>query len=110
VAVAAEAATKSWMDDGHPARLSRIQIPTVAKAAITIAASFIFYDSRRTAVPRCPGEPNPAVQATSPEAYASTMDKKEIESPKLTENFLVWISAFVLLLFLLFAHFVWRVF
>ena len=38
------------------------------------------------------------------------MDKKEIESPKLTANFLVWISAFVLLLFLLIGHFVWRMF
>jgi preprotein translocase subunit Sec61beta len=38
------------------------------------------------------------------------MDKKEIESPKLTENFLVWIGVFVLLLFALLAHFVWRVF
>jgi hypothetical protein len=43
-------------------------------------------------------------------AYPEVMDKKEIESPKLTENFLVWIGAFMLLLFLLLAHFVWRVF
>jgi hypothetical protein len=43
-------------------------------------------------------------------AYPDTMDKKEIESPKLTENFLVWIGAFMLLIFLLLAHFVWRVF
>jgi hypothetical protein len=42
--------------------------------------------------------------------YPDAMDKKEIESPKLTENFLVWIGAFMLLLFLLLAHFVWRVF
>jgi hypothetical protein len=38
------------------------------------------------------------------------MDKKEIESPKLTARFLIWISAFMLLLFALLAHFVWRVF
>ncbi len=38
------------------------------------------------------------------------MDKKEIESPKLTARFIIWISGFVLLLFLLIAHFVWRVF
>ena len=38
------------------------------------------------------------------------MDKKEIESPKLTANFLIWITAFVLLLFGLIAHFVWRIF
>jgi hypothetical protein len=42
--------------------------------------------------------------------YPPLMDKKEIESPKLTANFLIWISAFVLLLFLLIAHFVWKVF
>jgi hypothetical protein len=32
------------------------------------------------------------------------MDKKEIESPKLTGNFLIWISAFMLLVFALLAH------
>jgi hypothetical protein len=38
------------------------------------------------------------------------MDKKEIESPKLTGKFLIWITAFMLLLFALIAHFVWKVF
>ena len=38
------------------------------------------------------------------------MDKKEINSTKLTVNFLVWIGVFVLLLFALLAHFVWRIF
>jgi len=38
------------------------------------------------------------------------MDKKEINSPKLTANFLVWIGLFLLAMFLLIAHFVWRVF
>jgi hypothetical protein len=39
------------------------------------------------------------------------MDKKEINSPKLTLNFLIWIGGvFMLLLFALLAHFVWRVF
>lgn len=33
------------------------------------------------------------------------MDKKEIESPKLTANFLVWIGLFLVLMFLL-AHYV----
>ena len=42
--------------------------------------------------------------------YPFAMDKKEIESPKLTANFLIWISAFMLLLFALIAHFVWKVF
>lgn len=38
------------------------------------------------------------------------MDKKEINSTKLTLNFLVWIGVFMLLLFALLAHFVWRLF
>ena len=41
----------------------------------------------------------------------SLMDKKEINSTKLTINFLIWIGGvFMLLLFALLAHFVWRVF
>jgi hypothetical protein len=43
-------------------------------------------------------------------AYADTMDKKEIESPKLTARFLIWITGFMIVLFALIAHFVWRVF
>ena len=38
------------------------------------------------------------------------MDKKEIESPKLTARFLIWITGFLIVLFALIAHFVWRVF
>jgi len=38
------------------------------------------------------------------------MDKKEIQSPKLTANFLLWIGVFLLAMFLLIAHFVWKVF
>jgi hypothetical protein len=41
------------------------------------------------------------------------MDKKEINSPKLTANFLIWIcgvGGLVLLALALLAHFVWRVF
>ena len=38
------------------------------------------------------------------------MDKKEIESPKLTARFLIWITGFVIVLFALIAHFVERVF
>jgi hypothetical protein len=39
------------------------------------------------------------------------MDKKEINSPKLTANFIFWICGVgVLLLFALLAHYVWRVF
>ena len=40
-----------------------------------------------------------------------SMDKKEINSTKMTVNFLVWIGGvFMLLLFALLAHFVWRLF
>ena len=39
------------------------------------------------------------------------MDKKEINSTKLTLNFLFWIGGvFMLLLFAFLAHFVWRIF
>ena len=39
------------------------------------------------------------------------MDKKEINSTKLTVNFLVWVGGvFMVLLFALLAHFVWRIF
>ena len=43
-------------------------------------------------------------------AYPDRMDKKEIESPKLTARFLIWITGFLIVLFALIAHFVWRVF
>jgi hypothetical protein len=39
------------------------------------------------------------------------MDKKEINSPKMTLNFLIWVDGvFMLLLFVFLAHFVWRIF
>ena len=38
------------------------------------------------------------------------MNKKEIESPKLTANFLIYIGVLVLLLFAVLAHFVWKLF
>lgn len=39
------------------------------------------------------------------------MDKKEINSPKMTLNFLIWVGGvFMLLLFALLAHFVWKLF
>jgi hypothetical protein len=38
------------------------------------------------------------------------MDKKQINDPKLTVNFLIWVGGvFMLALFLLLAHFVWRI-
>jgi cytochrome bd-type quinol oxidase subunit 2 len=40
----------------------------------------------------------------------SGMDKKQINSPKLTVNFLVWVGLFLLAMVLLIAHFVWRIF
>jgi len=36
------------------------------------------------------------------------MDKKEIESPKLTARFLIWITGFLIVLFARIAHFVGR--
>lgn len=38
------------------------------------------------------------------------MDKKEINSPGLTGNFLLWISLFVLAMFAFIGHFVWHIF
>jgi hypothetical protein len=46
----------------------------------------------------------------APCEYSCAMNKKEIESPKLTANFLIWTTVFILLLFALLAHFVWKVF
>jgi hypothetical protein len=38
------------------------------------------------------------------------MDKKQIDSPKMTLNFLIWVGGvFMLLLFGFLAHFVWKV-
>ena len=38
------------------------------------------------------------------------MNKKEIDSPRLTGNFLIWISGLLLLLFVVLAHFIWKIF
>jgi hypothetical protein len=38
------------------------------------------------------------------------MDKKEINSPKLTEHFVLWAVLLGLVLLGLLAHYVWRVF
>ncbi len=38
------------------------------------------------------------------------MNKKEIESPKLTANFLLFAGLFLFAMFALIAHFVWKVF
>ena len=46
----------------------------------------------------------------APCEYSCAMNKKEIESPKLTADFLIWTTVFILLLFALLAHFVWKVF
>jgi hypothetical protein len=71
------------------------------------AAPFDFAQGRLSAVRSSEGR---QCRTTDPESILSAMDKKEIESPKLTTNFLFWISAFMLLLFALLAHFVWKVF
>jgi hypothetical protein len=42
--------------------------------------------------------------------YASGMDKKEIESPKLTEHFLFWACGIAVLVIALLAHFVYHIF
>ncbi len=49
-------------------------------------------------------------ELSPPPCIVSVMDKKQINSPKLTANFLVWIGLFLLAMFLLIAHFVWRIF
>jgi hypothetical protein len=42
---------------------------------------------------------------------ACAMDKKQINDPKMTWNFLIWVGGvFMLSIFALLAHFVWRVF
>jgi hypothetical protein len=39
------------------------------------------------------------------------MDKKQINDPKMTLNFLIWVGGvFMLSLFAFLAHFVWRIF
>jgi hypothetical protein len=38
------------------------------------------------------------------------VNKKEIESPKLTTNFLLWIGLFLIAMFALIAHFMLRLF
>jgi hypothetical protein len=38
------------------------------------------------------------------------VNKKEIESPKLTANFLLWIGLFLIAMFTLIAHFLLRLF
>ena len=38
------------------------------------------------------------------------MNKKEIDSPKLTANFLLWIVLFLIAMFAMIAHFVLRLF
>ncbi len=42
-------------------------------------------------------------------AYSAVMDKKEINSPKLTARFVVWMCVGCLLLLLFLAHYMWKV-
>jgi hypothetical protein len=78
------------------------------KAARKNRGPFFFQNHVGAGVPTRPAERSSAV--SQPGVYPCGMDKKEIESPKLTVNFLIWISAFMILLFLLIGHFVWRIF
>jgi ABC-type uncharacterized transport system permease subunit len=60
---------------------------------------------------KIPATPNTLQSSDFPSAARlSEMDKKEIESPKLTANFLLWIGLFLLAMFLLIAHFAWHFF
>lgn len=50
------------------------------------------------------------ISGASPNAKRGFMGKKQINDPKVTLNFLIWVGGvFMLLLFALLAHFVWRV-
>jgi uncharacterized integral membrane protein len=50
-------------------------------------------------------------EAAAESVLAFGMDKKQINSTKMTLNFLIWVGGvFMLLLFALLAHFVWRIF
>jgi hypothetical protein len=43
-------------------------------------------------------------------AYPPIMDKKEINSPKLTTHFVIWMCVGCLLLLAFLAHYLWKVF
>jgi hypothetical protein len=52
----------------------------------------------------------PDVPSGTPCVVCGGMDKKEINSSKMTVNFLIWVGGvFMLLLFAFLAHFVWRI-
>jgi hypothetical protein len=49
--------------------------------------------------------------ATSRVSSLECMDKKQINDPKMTWNFLIWVGGvFMLSLFAFLAHFVWKIF
>jgi hypothetical protein len=63
-------------------------------------------------LPSLPCEPDvPAANAAiASNPRIQPMDKKQINSPKMTLNFLIWVGGvFMLLLFGFLAHFVWRI-
>ena len=72
--------------------------------------SFFVPEPRGDSRPRLSRRAQLGSASHEPGAYPHPMDKREIESPRLTANFLIRITAFVLLLFGLIAHFVWRIF
>jgi hypothetical protein len=58
-----------------------------------------------------PGILSCAILSCASSGYNPAMDKKEINSPKLTANFLFWICGVGGLLLLAFlGHYVWRIF
>ena len=70
---------------------------------------------RKTATEKHGEERSTAIYCVNPMFSAAVlawiMDKKEIISPMLTFNFLIWVGGvFLLLLFAFLAHFVWKVF
>jgi hypothetical protein len=51
------------------------------------------------------------IRSAALHASVIIMDKKQINDPKMTLNFLIWVGGvFVLALFAFLAHFVWKLF
>jgi hypothetical protein len=89
-------------------RLARAPQTLTGKGRDKHRGLFYFHDSRRGRCPTCAAERASAMLLC--ERILALMDKKEIESPKLTARFLIWISGFMIVVFALIAHFVWRIF
>jgi hypothetical protein len=79
-------------------------------AAFSISTTHVVAEPVLSEVEGCPTCPAEQSSATDCWSMLDTVDKKEIESPKLTARFLIWITGFMIVVFALIAHFVWRVF